>query len=169
MATNLQFIKSASGTNVTTLSIADCFKQGYDVYKITLNSESNSTDGYFGFQLIDNSSSIITGSEYDEAVLGLRSYNSYLENRSATASMVSAGYDQDNGATMVIYIYNPDDSSSFTFGNFQSGGGTSSNQLFGTKGIFVHHTAEIISGIHFKMSAGSNDFNYINVSVYGVK
>jgi hypothetical protein len=169
MATNLQFIKSVSGTNVTTLSVTDCFKKGYDIYKITLNSESNSTDGYFGFQLIDNSSSIITGSEYHETVLALRSYNTFIENRSATASMVSAGYDQDFGATMVIYIYNPDDSSDFTFGNFQSSGGTSGNQSFGTGGMFVHDQAEIISGIHFKMSAGSNDFNYINVSVFGIR
>ena len=104
MATNLQFIKSASGTNVTTLSVTNCFGKGYDVYKIILNSESNSTDGYFGLQLIDNSSSVITGSEYDEAVLGMRSYNSFLENRSTTASMVSVGYDQDFGACLTLYV-----------------------------------------------------------------
>jgi len=169
MATNLQFIKEVSGTNVTTLSVTDCFGKGYDVYQITLSAESNSTDGYWGLQLIDNSGSIITGSEYDEAVLLMRSYDSFIDNRSSTASMVSVGYDQDIGASATLYIYNPDDSGSYTFSTFQADGGTSSSQLIGTKGIFVQHTAEVISGIHFKMSAGSNDFNYINVSVYGVK
>ena len=168
MSTNLQFIKEASGTNVTPLSVTDCFGRGYDVYKILLRSESNSTDGYWGLQLIDSSGSIITGSEYDEAVLLMRTYDTYLENKSTTASMVSVGYDEDYGATLNLEVFNPDDSGSYTFGNLATDGGTSSG-LITSKGIFVHHTAEIISGIHFKMSAGSNDFNYINVQVYGVR
>tara|TARA_R100000742_G_C4182432_1_gene17112 strand:- start:20 stop:526 length:507 start_codon:yes stop_codon:yes gene_type:complete len=168
MATNLQLIKEASGTNVTTLSVTDCFGKGYDVYQVILNAESDSTDGYWGLQLIDNSGSTITGSEYDEGVLLMRSYGSFIDNYSATASMVSAGYDDDYDAALTLYVYNPDDSGSYTFGTFATGGGTGSG-LIGTKGIFVHHTAEVISGIHFKMSAGSNDFDYINVSVYGVK
>ena len=168
MATNLQFIKEASGTNVTTLSVTDCFGKGYDVYQVILNAESDSTDGYWGLQLIDSSGSTITGSEYDEAVLLMRSYDSFIDNKSATASMVSVGYDDDYSAALNLYVYNPDDSGSYTYGTLASDGGTSSG-FIGTKGVFVHHTAEVISGIHFKMSAGSNDFNYINVSVYGVK
>ncbi len=168
MATNLQFIKEASGTNVTTLSVTDCFGKGYDVYQVILNAESNSTDGYWGMQLIDSSGSTITGSEYAQAYLLMRSYDTFIENRNTASSTIYTGYDQDYGATLNLYIYNPDDSGSYTQGTYATDGGSTSN-LIGTKGAFVHKTAEVISGMHFKMSAGSNDFNYINVSVYGVK
>ena len=30
---NLEFIKSASGTSVSSLSVTDCFSANYDVYK----------------------------------------------------------------------------------------------------------------------------------------
>ena len=36
MATNLEFIKSATGTSVTSLDVTDCFSADYDVYKVTL-------------------------------------------------------------------------------------------------------------------------------------
>ena len=35
MATNLRFIKEESGTDISTLSIEDCF-EGYDTYKIRI-------------------------------------------------------------------------------------------------------------------------------------
>ena len=34
MATNLEFIKSASGTSVSSLTVTDCFNADYDVYKV---------------------------------------------------------------------------------------------------------------------------------------
>ena len=37
MATNLQFIKSVSGTSVNTLSVTDCFSADYDVYYVSVN------------------------------------------------------------------------------------------------------------------------------------
>ena len=33
---NLEFIKSASGSSVSSLSVTDCFSANYDVYKIVL-------------------------------------------------------------------------------------------------------------------------------------
>ena len=36
MATELQFIKSASGSGVSSLSVTDCFSEKYDVYAMTI-------------------------------------------------------------------------------------------------------------------------------------
>jgi len=37
MATNLEFIKSETGTSVTSLSVTDCFSADYDVYQVLIS------------------------------------------------------------------------------------------------------------------------------------
>jgi hypothetical protein len=71
---------------------------------------------------------------------------------------------------MVNYIYNPNDSSSYTSMLGQGAGGydSSSTKFRGTKQIGVHKTAEQITGIHFLSSNGSYNFD-VTISVYGVK
>ena len=52
MATNLQFIKSASGSSVSSLSITDCFSDQYDVYNVNLVMEGSSTNKDIRLQYI---------------------------------------------------------------------------------------------------------------------
>ena len=51
MATNFEFIKSASGSSVSSLSLTNCFSEVYDVYKITFDitnsSESSAIDFFY--------------------------------------------------------------------------------------------------------------------------
>ena len=82
-------------------------------------------------------------------------------------TMLFGNYDN---AGMVNYVYNPYDSSSFTFMQGQGAGGydTSNNRFRGAKQIGVHKSAEQITGIHFLSSNGSYNFD-ATISVYGVK
>ena len=74
MATNLQFIKSASGSGVTSLSVTDCFTSDYNIYQIhTDYSSTTSTPFFLNMRLIDSGGNIITDSEYDKAELYLKS------------------------------------------------------------------------------------------------
>ena len=74
------------------------------------------------------------------------------------------------GGNANFYIYNPYDSSSYTFMLGQGAGGydTANNRFRGAKQIGVHKSAEQITGIHFLSSSGSFNFD-VTISVYGVK
>ena len=77
MAGSLEFIKSESGTSVSTLSITDCFSADYDVYKIVGHTAeylpTDATDVIdLRIQFIDSGGSVISGSEYDTARLTMK-------------------------------------------------------------------------------------------------
>ena len=101
----------------------------------------------------------------------MRSYNTFFENKNngTSTNMGEVGYNKILGQVEMT-IFNPYDSSSFTFAiNSNAGGTTSSGNLFGYKSINSHNVAEQITGLEFSVTGGSYDFNYIQASVYGVK
>ena len=170
MATNLEFIKSASGTNVSSIDVSDCFSDKYDVYKIVIHN----VDGYqssgnrlVDMRFIDTVPSVISGSEYDYAVLNLDASNAFSESADTSATIISRLYaytNPDDFGAVTLYIFNPNDSSSYTFALFQSSGWLGRN--YSAKGIGVHKSAEQITGVQFKTNADNMD---IDLSVYGVK
>ena len=176
MAGNLEFIKSATGSDVNTLSITNCFSDKYDVYKIVgHNAEYRPTDTNvidLRIQFIDSGGSVVSGSEYDTARLTMKAEASFDNDRQTGTTymygtMLFGNYDN---AGMVNYIFNPYDSSSYTFMLGQGAGGydTANNRFRGSKQIGVHKSAEQITGIHFLSSSGSLNFD-VTISVYGVK
>jgi len=169
MATNLQFIKSASGSSVSSLDVTDCFSADYDVYYVSATKIDIATN-YYNLVRVINASGVDTGANYDYAFLQMASYTTFSEIKSTTASQWFHTSYQSNGTADGIgfgmYIYNPYDSSSFTFMNNQASGFYSGNGLLGTKGIGVHHIAEQITGIQIY-----SVYNYdnITINVFGVK
>ena len=85
MATNLEFIKSASGSGINSFSVTDCFSDKYDVYYISATKIDIATAYYNNIRVI-NSSGVDSGANYDYAALQLTSYQSFSEVRSATAT-----------------------------------------------------------------------------------
>ena len=170
MATNLEFIKSASGTNVSSIDVSDCFSDKYDVYKIVIHN----VDGYqssgnrlVDMRFIDTVPSVISGNEYDYAVLNLDASNAFSQSKDTSATIIGRLYaytNADDFGAVTLYIFNPNDSSSYTFALFQSSGWLGRN--YSAKGIGVHKQAEQITGVQFKTNADNMD---INLSVYGVK
>ncbi len=175
MATNLEFINSFENTTggIATFQLTNIFSDKYDVYKIVYEYKGNDVSGYVYSKLIDGSGSVISNAEYARAGLAMRSYNTFFEtkNNGTSTNMGAVGYNQDFGAGGEMTIFNPYDSSSYTFAiNSNAGGTTSSGSLFGWKSICVHKVAEQITGLEFSVTGGgSYDFNYISASVYGVK
>ena len=173
MAGNLEFIKSASGTSVSSLSVTDCFSANYDVYEIhTDYSSTTSTPFFINMRLIDSGGNIITDSEYDKAELYLKSDASYNENKATNSSNFAEPFGEGdlNGenANAVITVFNAEDSSSFTFIKgqvaFNVGG-----VFKGKKYIGVHKVAETITGFHMYKAGTSGTSANITVNVYGVK
>ncbi len=166
---NLEFIKSASGTSVSSLSVTDCFSDKYDVYKITVRQDTSAGNSV-KTQLIDSGGSPITTSDYSYAQYQMRSNTSFsdADRSSSTDSMrLFLQGTEDSGATM--YIYNPYSSSSYTFGQAQQSVyyGGAGIPLMGMKTIGVLKLTTSCTGIKF--TPITPNFTDIEVSVYGVK
>ena len=171
MSTNLQFIKSASAKQVSTLDVTDCFNDGYDVYKIIFNGANTDTNGiYAGFRVIVGGS-VQSGGDYDTASLFLKAYSSFTEERRTSQSdfenvaYLATGNNEGTFGS-VIYIFNPYDSSSYTFVSLQS----STDFGLGSKTIGVRKVADQVTGLQFKPENAYSSAKFdMDISVYGVK
>jgi len=169
MATELQFIKSASGTQVSTLDVTDCFSDKYDVYKIIFNGTNTDTNGiYTAFRVIVGGTA--QASNYDNATLFLKSYATFTEERRQVGDFENVSYMSTgaNGGTFgsVIYIFNPYDSSSYTFAKYQSSGDIG----LGSNTIAVYKVANQVTGLQFKPENAFASAKFdMDISVYGVK
>jgi len=166
MATNLEFIKSASGTSVSSLSVTDCFSAKYDVYTVVGRGDFTNSNAFIYLRFLDSGGSEVSASNYDYANLVMESYASFGESRTTNADHLERIVYSHNGNDFgfEINIYNPYDSSSYSFCQWQSGG-RSSLGLVGIKSIGVLKQTATMSGIKIY----NPTFTDINVSVYGVK
>jgi hypothetical protein len=169
MSTNLQFIKSASGNSVSSLSITDCFSDQYDVYNVNLIMDGSTTNKDIRLQYI-YSGGTDTSANYVTASLFQGSYTGFIELRySGQSSHLVTGYNYDGGTGINYTIFNPNDNSSYTFLKSQSSGAYNSSgvKLVGTKAIGVHQVTQANTGINIVPSTST--LENIKVSVYGVK
>ena len=170
MATNLQFIKSASGTSVSTLSITDCFNANYDVYQVNISKVDITGLDWLQMQYLDTSGNALTGTVYDEAVFEMLAYGSYSMGTTTSGDehirLIRQQADTEDGAGCVITIFNPYTSGAHTFATNQSAANTNSGG-FNSKGVFVYKATDVVAGLKFKMDAQT--FDSIEVKVYGVK
>ena len=169
MAGSLEFINSVSGTSVSSLSVTDCFSADYDVYQISLVDAQMTTGAQNCIlEFLDSGGSPITTGVYDRAFLQMRAYNTFIETRNTGLINYTFGYinaSESNGFEM--FVYNPYDSSSYTFLNLQNSSFIPANGNIGYKGIGVMKSAQTVTGI--KLRVGSGTFSSIAISVYGVK
>jgi hypothetical protein len=72
------------------------------------------------------------------------------------------------GANLGFYVFNPYDSSSYTFTKSQMAG-KNSGDFYGNKGIGVHKSAETIRGLQLYESDAARTFGGGQINIYGVK
>ena len=179
MATNLQFIKEVTqSTAVTTFTVEDCFNAEYDVYQILINKMDSSTDNSFlKLNFLDTSDSVIVDSTYDMASIRAQSNTSFTEEKftNQTGLIKVAQFDAtaSDSAGIKIMVYNPFNSSTYTFITAQSSTAVSS-VMIGTKLIGVLKNTETVTGLRiaFSDSSGnltSNAVQNCTVKIYGVK
>jgi len=167
---NLEFIKSASGTSVSSLSVTDCFSADYDVYQVNISKVDTTNTTWVSWSYLDSGGSEITSAIYDEAVLEMLSYAAYVESANTglnnhLRAMRGTANSTDLGG-LTITIFNPYNSSSYTFSTVQSSGFVSGSGLFGAKGIYVLKQAATHTGIKVSTQLGTLD--NITVKVYGL-
>ena len=174
MATNLEFINSFELNTQTLTYLIDCdnvFSDKYDVYciKIWAKEYASGNQQWLRIRYLDNTGTVITALEYDYAQLTMPSNAAFYENRGTNADNIlysGTGYTDETGSSAIIYVYNPYDSSSYTFQHGQSGI-TVGGICYALKGISVHKSAETIRGIRFYTDPGV--MGYYKISFYGVK
>jgi len=164
---NLRYITESSGSAITSFSMTDVFSSDFDIYKVVLDTIDFANADLF-FRFINSSGSVVSSSNYDDAVLLMRSYSAFGElNNTNASSLGSIGYSDlsDKGGATVLYVFNPTSSSSYTFAKWQNAGVSS----IGTpvrKGIGVLKQTASMTGINF--NASSNILN-IRARIYGLR
>ena len=161
MATNLEFIKSASATGVTSLTVTDMFSSNYSVYQVFVRGNGSASVSSLSAEFLDSGGSDIAQGAYDTAILRLDPSSSFGEVRTTNANSFEFVYTSatDTDFGVLITVFNPYETE-YTFATIQS----MSNQ--GSKAIVVAKSTT--SAEQMKFNANQN-FTPINVSVYGVK
>jgi len=173
MAGNLEFIKSAEITTTsTTLDVTDCFTSNYDVYQITFSGISTSTavTENYAIRFLDTSDTQITAN-YAYAVLQMRASAVFEEKRSTSQSgliYLVRAYSDPKGGSANLFVYNPTDTGSYTFSNWQSAGQVNTNLNANEKGIGVLKDTQEVTGIRL-YGFGGLSMDSAKISVYGVK
>ena len=172
---NLRLLnETVADTSVTAITINDVFTADFDIYKIVSNLSITSTAGADqDVRFVNSSGSIISASNYDMASLMMRSGDSSLERPITRQNIDRFDFwlQQSNtvGGGSVGYIFNPFNSSSYTFMINQNQGILVGSHTFGNKQIGVLKQLTSITGLHIFNGSTSENFNSGSIKIYGLR
>jgi len=174
MATNLQFIKSATASGgVSTLDISNCFSAKYDVYELFIPKVDTASNFYPSFRFLKASDGTAdTTANYDYAYKGLRTDTTFsnISNTNQTFWQTS-NYANSTGTSQtmngVFYLFNFANASEYSFVTNETANLTGANLLIGAQGGGVHTVASASDGINFYYSA--DNINSGVFTLYGLK
>ena len=163
---NIRLINETTTTVTNLISITDVFSADFDIYKIVisgLNQDTNVANEINGIRFINSSGSLISASDYDYAVLEMKSAGSYSDSsRSTSASNIFMGQraDQvgDGSNNTVFYVFNPFSSTSYTFTLSQSVSFDGAENNINGKGIGLLHQTNSITGFQIYDSDSGRPF-----------
>ena len=173
MSTQYQFVKSSSTIDSSTsISVDNCFSDAYSVYHCILEVDAVSAE--LAMQVrFKNASGVVTSSNYDHASLFMRAGSgSDTEGRSTNDTKWNYTMYAEGGVGgfFQMYVFNPADSSSYTYGNWQTSThylASSTSVHLSRVGMGILTVAEAHTGI--QVYGGSANLSEAKLSVYGVK
>tara|TARA_Y100001972_G_scaffold115467_1_gene152207 strand:- start:578 stop:1090 length:513 start_codon:yes stop_codon:yes gene_type:complete len=170
MAGSLRYLKEFEATStVSEILCTDAFSSAYSIYAVYITKTDVTVQTYSYIRLLDSSNNSIGDQEYEYAEQDLGSNGGFSEGKSKTATSWAnidiGGTDDAKNLGHVFYLFNPYDSSKYTYAIGQSAGFTSVG--YGSKWIGVHKSREQINGIRYYR--GSGNFNNVNVKIFGVQ
>jgi hypothetical protein len=143
----------------------------YDVYMVRYSDVFSDTDDVVLQFRVTKSGSADTTANYDEASKSLNAHTSFANNSGTNdtkydqASMGTAGNEQANG---IMYLFNFNNSSEFSFFTDEQTSRNRDGNLTGVQGGGVHTVASASDGVQFFMSSGNIDSGSKFV-LYGLK
>jgi hypothetical protein len=172
---NLRLINETITTvdRQTSVSLTDCFTNDFNIYKIVVNAQTyNATAQQLDVRLINSSGSVIADSNYDYAFLQLRSNASFNEVRATNQTNWDRPFNTSDLPPEtnqgIMYLFNPADSSSYTFAISQGVSMNGSGSLRSGKFIGVHTSQVKISGFNIFMGSDSIGIG-TSIKVYGIR
>ena len=167
---NLRLINETTVTSgVSSFNMTDIFSADYDIYKVTI-SDVVSTNGYWYLRPINSSGSVIATSDMDNARLLQKANASFGKdpgtNTSSLWHVQSIAY--SSGTNGVFYIYNPFDSSSYTFMTGVQVGYFSANGSRNQTNIGVYRNSDSITGLNISQQS-SGTFTAGKLRTYGLR
>jgi hypothetical protein len=167
----LRLINETSATSVATLSVTDVFTSDFDIYKIVIDDFDLTGTPYLTWRLINSSGSVISTGNYDRAMLQMNSETGFGEGRSTNITYMNYLADVGSGVAetggVVIWLFNPTNTSSYTFSLFQSSVSRSPNYR-SHKGIGVLKLTNSITGFQL-LNSSTFSFDSVNVKTYGLR
>ena len=167
---NLRLINETEITSsVSSVDITDVFSADFDIYCYTLtNFSSGGNATTVRTRFINSSGSAVTSSDYDYAFLNMFAGSAFSEVRATTANNITGFTDtvqNDLSASTTTWIFNPYNSSAYTFGLSQTMSGQNSRAK---KAIGVLHLANSITGFQLYITAGDN-LDAGTIRTYGLR
>ena len=170
---NLRLINQTSFSAVTSATITDVFTSDFDIYKIVF-TDYFQTSGSAGRARLrfTSSGSVITSSDYRHASLAIESpSSSFPEVKSNNDTYIDfvlfANGETGALSSGVTYVFNPSNSSCYTFVNWQEGHFQSSFGASTEKGIGILENLNVIDGFDIHSASGGG-FN-LTVKTYGIR
>ena len=144
----------------------------YDVYKVVLNKVSVDTDNSHLRFRVTVSGSPDTTSNYDIAVVKLRTDTSFSDTASQNenygrGSASSNGTGISENSELIIYLFNFANANEYSFLTYEEVQLTYHPTLFGSQGGAVHTVAQACDGIQFYHNNGN--INGGTFKLYGLK
>ena len=165
---NLRLLSDTTASSTTSISVTDVFSADYDIYKIVTNQAGISSETSIEGRFINSSGSLVTSSNYDFAREMLKSWTAFNDSSYTNQDYFrSFGEACTEGSHSVAWVYNPFDSSKYTFISIQNVAGVSSGE-FGMDCIAVLKVKTSITGINFFHDNG-NAFTSFGCKVYGLR
>jgi len=167
---NLRLINETTVTSaVRSVNITDVFSADFDIYKIVGNTNFTGEE-YIDFRLINSSGSVVSSSNYDNAGLLMQSSTSFSENKNTNVTksqyLSYAGDVEAEAGSFTTYVFNPFNSSSYTFLISQGGAKRSANTLI-LKSISVLKQTSSITG--FQLLPNTSDVDNASIRIYGLR
>jgi len=162
MATNLQFIKSQSADNVSSLTVTDMFSAQYEVYEVFVRGNGSQNVSSLTAEFLDSGGSDIGTSKYDQAIFRLHYNQTFDQVRTQGGNSFEYAFTShvDHDFASKLTIHNPFSSSKFTFATIQSASQS------GEKDAIVCAVTTSATGMKFN---ANQNYTPIHVAVYGVK
>jgi len=167
---NLRLVDETTVTSgVSAFNMTNIFSADYDIYQVVI-SDVVSTNGYWYLRPINSGGSVVATSTMDNARLLQKATTTFGEDNGTTTTSLwhvqSIAY--SSGTNCVLYIFNPFDSSSYTFMTGVQVGWFSPNGSREQQDIGVYKTLESVTGLNISQQS-SGTFTAGKVRTYGLR
>jgi hypothetical protein len=174
---NLRLINETTATSVSSVDITDVFSADFDIYKIEIEADDYNANSLLTLRLINSSGSVISSTDYANAIQYQRTDTTFSELRSTADTVLfervlgffSYNSGSRQGGAGTVYIFNPSNTSSYTFALAQASSDLQTGRFGGVKGIGVLKQTSSITGFQLTQDIYTATYGEIKAKVYGLR